>query len=158
MALRNNNHGNFFNPVKRLGYVFIACGLIGMAYSLAAVLLTIPGAFMAFTYTGTIIDTEKKRINPYTSHFGFIRTGKWIEVTRFARFKIVKSNRGSSFYSRGGVRFDMNLTDITLLLVSHDGREKVVVNRYSSFEEAQREKDELIEILFPITLPSATIL
>ena len=60
MALRNNNHGNFFNPVKRLGYVFIACGLIGMAYSLAAVLLTIPGAFMAFTYTGTIIDTEKK--------------------------------------------------------------------------------------------------
>jgi hypothetical protein len=139
-----NNHGKFFGPVQvYMGYVFIACGIFFVTYSLTTLLLLIPGAFMAFTFTGTIIDIENKKVRSYTSLFGFIRTGKWIEVSRFSRFKIMKSNRRYTSYSRANVQLDMNISDITLLLVSKDGRRKVVLNRYSNFEDARKEMDEL---------------
>jgi len=145
-----NNHGKFFGPVQvYMGYVFIACGIFFVTYSLTTLLLLIPGAFMAFTFTGTIIDIENKKVRPYTSLFGFIRTGKWIEVSRFSRFKIMKSNRRYTSYSRANVQLDMNISDITLLLVSKDGRRKVVLNRYSNFEDARKEMDELSGMLLP---------
>jgi len=145
-----NNHGKFFGPVQvYMGYVFIACGIFFVTYSLTTLLLLIPGAFMAFTFTGTIIDIENKKVRPYTSLFGFIRTGKWIEVSRFSRFKIMKSNRRYTSYSRANVQLDMNISDITLLLVSKDGRRKVVLNRYSNFEDARKEIDELSGMLLP---------
>ena len=145
-----NNHGKFFGPVQvYMGYVFIACGIFFVTYSLTTLLLLISGAFMAFTFTGTIIDIENKKVRPYTSLFGFIRTGKWIEVSNFSGFKIMKSNRRYTSYSRGSVRLDMNISDISLLLVSKDGRRKVVLNRYSNFEDAHKEMDELNRMLLP---------
>ena len=146
----HNNHGKFFGPVQvYMGYVFIACGIFFVTYSLTTLLLLISGAFMAFTFTGTIIDIENKKVRPYTSLFGFIRTGKWIEVSRFSRFKIMKSNRRYTSYSRVNVQLDMNISDISLLLVSKDGRRKVVLNRYSNFEDAHKEMDELNRMLLP---------
>ena len=147
--VRNNNLGKFFGPSQSyMGYVFIACGIFFISYSLASLLLIIPGGFMAFTYTGTIIDTDNRKIKPYTSFFGLIRTGKWIEISQFSRFNIVKSNRRYTSYSRGSVRFDMDISDIRLLLINRDGTRKVVVNRYDKFEEAHREMEELSGILF----------
>ena len=101
MVLRNNKHGKFFGPVQVfMGTVFIVLGLCCVIYSPGTLLLIIPGAFMAFTFTGTIIDTENKKVRPYTTLFGIIRTGKWIEVSGFSGFKIVKSNRRYTSYSR----------------------------------------------------------
>jgi hypothetical protein len=148
MALRNNNHGKFFSTVQSyMGYIFIACGIFAASYSLTALFLLIPGFFMAFTYTGTIIDTDNKRVKPYTSLFGFLRTGKWIEISQFARFSIQKTKRKYSTYSRSSVRFDMVISDIILLLLSSDGKRKVVINRYGKFEDAQKEMKELSMIL-----------
>jgi len=104
---------------------------------------------MAFTYSGTIIDTDKKRIRPYTNISGLIRTGKWIDVSVFTRFCIQKTTKKYSSYSRGSVRFDMDITTVNLLIQNHKGTRKVVINRYSGFEEAQKEKEKLSEILLP---------
>jgi hypothetical protein len=150
MVLRNHNHGKFFGPVQVfMGYIFIVLGLCCVIYSPGTLLLVIPGTFMAFTYSGTIIDTENKKIMPYTTLFGIIRTGKWIEVSAFSIFKIVKSNRRYTSYSRSNVRLDMNITDISLLLVSKRGTKKVVLNRFTNFEDARREMEELKITLMP---------
>jgi hypothetical protein len=152
MEVKNNKLDKLFGPsFSYTGYVFIAVGIITISYSLTSLVLIIPGIFIAFTYTGTIIDTENKRVKPYTSLFGIIRTGKWIDVARFSRFNIIKSNRKYTSYSRGSVRFDMNVSDVSLLLLSHYGNKKVILNRYTKFEDAQREMDELSGILLPDT-------
>ena len=148
MSVIENKHGKFFGPVQiYMGYVFIACGLLFISYSPATMLFLIPGAFMAFTSTGTIIDTGNKRLRPYTNLFGFIRTGKWVEASEFCRFKIVKSNRRYTSYSRANMQLDMNITDLSLLLVDKSGRKKVVLNRFSNFEDARKEMDELSGVL-----------
>ena len=107
-----------------MGYVFIAVGIFCAIYSPYILLFLIPGTFMAFTFTGTIIDIENKKVRPYTSLFGFIRTGKWIEVSGFSGFKIMKSNRRYTSYSRANIQLDMNISDISLLLINKNGTRK----------------------------------
>ncbi len=132
-----------------MGYVFIAVGIFFCLYSPYILFFIIPGTFMAFTSTGTMIDIENKKVRPYTSLFGFIRTGKWIEVSGYSGFKIVKSNRRYTSYSRGDVQLDMNISDIKLLLVNKNSTGKVVLNRYKSFEDARKDMDELKKFLMP---------
>lgn len=150
MPVKNNNLGKFFGPSSSYtGYVFIACGIFTATYSLLALTLLIPGFFMAFTYNGTLIDTDKKKVKSYTTLFGLFRTGKWINADQFTRFNIIKATKKYTTYSRGSVRFDMNVSDIELLLTNRTGTKKIVLNKYANFEDAQKEMEELRNILLP---------
>ena len=149
--MRNNNFGKFFGTsFTYSGYALIIAGLLMVSTSVMALILIIPGMFIAFTFTGTIIDTENKRVKPYTTLFGFIRTGKWLETNQFSNFAIEKSTKRYTMYSRANVRLDTNQNEINLILRNSDGTSKVVLNKYKSFEDAQREKEELSRILFPV--------
>jgi hypothetical protein len=149
MARYNYNHGRFFGPSSSFtGYSLIAGGLIAMYFSLTALFVIIPGAFMAFTFSGCILDTDTRKVRPYTSLFGFIRAGKWIDIKNFTRFNIVRTTSKYSTYSRGSVRLDMSESDIRLLLTDRNGTKKVVLGRYGKFEDAQKEMERLNKIVF----------
>jgi hypothetical protein len=150
MPIRNNNLGKFFGPSSSyMGYVFLACGIFAEIYSLLSLTLIIPGLFMAFTYNGIIIDTANKKVKPYTSLFGIIKTGKWINADQFSRFNIIKATKKYTTYSRANLRFDMNVSDIELLLINRNGKNKVILNKYSNFEDAHKEMEELSCMLLP---------
>jgi hypothetical protein len=150
MPVRNNNLGKFFGPSSSyMGYVFIVCGIVASTYSLLALTLLIPGFFMAFTYNGIIIDIDKKRLKPYTTLFGIFRTGKWIDADQFTRFNIIKATKKYTTYSRTNLRLDMNVSDIELLLINRNGTKKIILNKYTNFEDAHKEMEELGPILLP---------
>jgi hypothetical protein len=150
MPIYNYNHGRFFGPSQSyMGYVFIGVGIFCSYYSLIILVFIIPGLFMAFTSTGTIIDADNKRVKTYTMLFGFIRTGKWVNVNQFSRFVIRKVNSRYSSYSRANIRLDINTSDIRLELINNDGTRKVLLNKYKNVEDAQKDKDRLAVILFP---------
>jgi hypothetical protein len=109
---------------------------------------------MAFTYNGTIIDTDNKRLKTYTALFGIFRTGKWIDADQFTRFNIIKATKKYTSYSRANVRFDMNVSDIELLIINRNGSKKAILNKYSNFEDAHKEMEELSKILLPDSLLS----
>jgi hypothetical protein len=150
MSLRNNHLGKFFSPSASYGgYVFIACGIFAAMYSLLALTLLIPGFFMAFSYNGIIIDSNKRKLKPYTALFGIFKTGKWINADHFTRFSIIKATKKYTTYSRASVRFDMSVSDIELLLINRNGTRQVVLNKFSNFEDAHKEMEELSQILLP---------
>jgi hypothetical protein len=150
MPIRNNNLGKFFGPSSSyMGYVFIISGIVAANYSLLALTLLIPGLFMAFTYNGTLIDIDNKRLKPYTAIFGIYRTGKWIDANLFTRFNIIKATKKYTTYSRANVRLDMNVSDIELLLINRNGTKKIVLNKFSNFEDAHKEMEELSQLLLP---------
>lgn len=157
MAVYNNNLGKFLGPSSSYaGYVFIACGIFASAYSLLALTLLLPGFFMAFTYNGIIIDIDKKKLRPYTALFGIFKTGKWIDADQFTRFNIIKTTKKYTSYSRANVEFDMNVSDIELLLTNKNGTKKVIINKYHSFEDAHKEMEELGGIILPSVIPAIT--
>jgi|OpeIllAssembly_1097287.scaffolds.fasta_scaffold209582_2 hypothetical protein len=150
MPVINNKLGKFFGPSSSYtGYFLMAAGLAALTYSPVALTLVVPGAFMAFTYSGTIIDTGNRRIKPYVSLFGIARTGKWIDISLFSRFNIIKATKKYTSYSRGSVRFDMSASDIELLLINRNGTKKVVLKRFKDFSDARSEMDSLTAIIFP---------
>jgi len=132
-----------------MGYIFIISGIVTVNYSILALTLLIPGFFMAFTYNGTFIDTDNKRLKPYTALFGIFKTGKWMDANQFTRFNILKATKKYTTYSRANVRFDMNVSDIELLLIDRNGSKKIVLNKYSNFEDAHKEMEELSQLLLP---------
>jgi len=148
MSVQNNKLGKFFGPSSSYsGYVFIGCGVFFSFYSLLALTLLIPGIFMAFTYNGTILDTDKKRVKSYTALFGIFKTGKWISINEFTRFKVIKATKRYTTYSRANVRFDRTFSDIELLLVSRNDK-KIVINKFNNYEDAHIEMEELSGKLF----------
>jgi hypothetical protein len=157
MTIRNNKLGKFFGlSSSYAGYVFIACGIFTSTFSLLALTLLIPGFFMAYTYNGTFIDFDNKRLKPYTALFGVFKTGKWIDVNQFSRFKIIKATKKYTTYSRANVRFDMNVSDIELLIINRSDSKKVILNKYGNFEDAHKEMEELERLLLPEILPLKT--
>ncbi len=150
MATLNNKLGKFFSPsASYAGYVFIGCGIFSAFYSLVALSLLIPGLFLAFTYNGTLIDTDRKRIKSYTSLFGIIKTGQWVSADQFTNFSIIKATKNFTSYSRANLRFDMKVSDIELLISNSRTTKKIVLNKYNNLAEAQKEMDSLRVILFP---------
>jgi hypothetical protein len=150
MKVHRYNHGKFFGPSPAFtGYALIAGGLIALSFSVTSIVLIIPGAFLAFTYTGTILDTDKRKIKNYISLFGIIRTGKWIDINKFTRFNIIRVTNKYTSYSRGNVKLEMDISDIRLQLINRDGTLKVLINKYNKFEEARNTLEELSGIIFP---------
>jgi hypothetical protein len=66
MEIINNKFGKFFGPsFTWTGYMLLAAGLIAMSYSFTSLVLIIPGIFVAFTYSGTLIDPVNRQILTY---------------------------------------------------------------------------------------------
>jgi len=148
--LINNKLGKFFGPsASYTGYFMIAGGLVALTYSPISLTLVIPGMFMAFTYNGTLIDTEERRIKPYTALFGIYRAGKWISTEQFIRFSIIKATKKYTTHSRGSVRLDMSRSDIELVLTIKSSKEKVVLKRFANFIDARKEMEDMTLIIFP---------
>jgi hypothetical protein len=102
---------------------------------------------MAFTFNGTLIDTDEKRIKSYTSLFGIFKTGNWISVNEFTKFSIKRATKRYTTYSRANVRFDRTFSDIELLLVNSNGSKKIVINKFKNYEDAHKKMEELSGIL-----------
>lgn len=146
----NNKLGKFFSPsASYTGYFMIAGGLVALTYSPVSLTLVIPGMFMAFTYNGTLIDTGKRRIKPYTALFGIYRAGKWTGTEKFTGFSIIKATKKYTTYSRGSVRFDMSVSDLELVLIKKNSKEKVVLKRFANFIDARKEMEDMTPLIFP---------
>jgi len=131
------------------GFSLVIFGIIGLYFSLTIIglILIVAGAFMAFTYEGTIIDFNSGKIKSYTNLFGLFKIGKWYSINSFHKFRIYKSNRTYTSYSRANVELNLKNSDIRLVLLNDDGSLKITINKYSSFEEARKEMTELIKDL-----------
>lgn len=128
------------------GFALIIFGSIGLfiSVSITSLILIVAGAFMAFTYDGTIIDFTSKRIKSYTCLFGLVKIGKWYNIDTFKKFRIYKSSRTYTSYSRANVELNLKSGDIRLSLLNNNGSVKITVNKFNSFEEARTEMSDLI--------------
>jgi len=115
--------------------------------SAMGIFLIIAGSFLAFTYSGTKIDFEKRRLKSYTCLFGFISYGRWIGINEFKKFTISKTRRSYTTYSRANVPLTVKSSDVRLALLNNTGSLKITVNKYDSFESARKAMAELIRDL-----------
>jgi hypothetical protein len=110
-------------------------------------LIALVGAFISFTSTSSIIDTENRRVKFSNNLFGIIQTGKWIEIKPDMKIGLKKSHRGYRAYTRGTQPVDIHNNDIRILLYDSNKKQLMTLQKFSSYESSKSGIKELSEIL-----------
>lgn len=148
MIIENRLESRSFGPfASSTGIFLFAGGLIISYFSLVGILIAILGAFIAFTSTSTIIDTEKRRIKHADFIFGLLPFGKWIDLAPDMKLRVQSVKRGYVGYIRGTQPYDITFGDVRIFLYHPDNRRIMPVKKFKTTESAQAELTELAKLL-----------
>jgi hypothetical protein len=141
----NNKIDSLLGPSGTFtGYALLIFGAIWAYSNITGLIFIAIGMFMAFTFDGTIIDFNSRKIKSYTCLFGLSKVGKWHSVNKFSKFIIYKSNRSYTAYSRANIPLTVKNSDVRLAFLNDDGSLKITINKFNSFETARKEMNKLI--------------
>jgi hypothetical protein len=144
----NNKLDKPFGPFGgSTGFFLLIGGIISTYYSLFGLIIAVIGAFVSFTTTSALIDTENKKVKLSNNLFGFIPVGKWIDIRTDMKIGLKKSHMGYRAYIRGNQPVDMHTNDIRIVLYSSDNKQIMHLQKFSSHEESKTGIKELSSIL-----------
>lgn len=105
MSRFNYKNRNLFSGVHLLGILLLVAGLFALVSPLflssgssMTKIISVGtgscfiGLLIIFTYSGTLIDTSKKKFKEYVSIIGF-RMGSWQDLPEIREIKVVSSNK-----------------------------------------------------------------
>lgn len=139
MIIKNKLDMSFGLAGTSAGIVLFLTGLVLVFFHLSGILLVLIGAFVGFTYSGTMVDFGKKRIRFSNFIFGILPTGKWIEIEPSMKAGIKASNQTYTAYSQGNRALDVEKSDFRIILYDADDKEIMLVKKFGSAELAKTE-------------------
>ena len=139
-----NKLDNAFGPVGSTAGIFIfGAGIVASFYSPGGLLLVVAGAFVGFTSTSALIDTDRKRVKLRSNYFGIIKTGKWIDIEPGMKIGIKKMHKSWRAYSRGNRRLDVPEKNYRIFLFDKNNKKIMSLMKTDSFHDATELQDEL---------------
>lgn len=133
-----------FGPVGTSAGIFMfIAGLFATYFSLTGLILVLIGAFLGFTSTSTLLDTDKKRIKFSNNLFGIIPIGQWIDVKPEMKIGLKNIHRGYRTYSRSNRTLDIHIKDIRIILYGADNKQIMPVRKFNSLDSAKTELENL---------------
>jgi hypothetical protein len=139
-----NKLDKLFGPAGRAAGLFLLlAGVAATYFSLMGLILVIPGAFIAFTTTSSMLDIENKRIKLSNDLFGIIPVGKWIDIKPEMKLGLKMTRMGSRSYSISNMPLDYHTNDIRIILFSPDNTQIMPIKKFASLESSKIELAEL---------------
>ncbi len=143
MVLKNRLDKSFGPSGTFAGYTILIIGIITVWYTWGGLLMVIVGAFMGFSSTSSLIDIDKKKIRFSNNLFGFIPTGKWMEIDTSMKLGIKESNVTWTTFSRSNRSIDTVKNDFRIVLCDSEEKEIMDISKSDSFETAKDHLDSL---------------
>jgi len=138
----NNKLDKSFGPVGTSAGIFLfVIGIITLYTSWFGLILVMLGAFVGFSSTSTIIDSDNRRVKFSNNLFGIIETGKWILIKQDMKIGIRESTVTWRAYSRGNRELDINNNDFRIILLDSDNQEIMPLMKSDSLETAKAEQE-----------------
>lgn len=143
-----NRLGKAFGPVGSFsGILVFILGCIATFFSIASSILILIGAFVGFTSEQAIIDTEKKKVKYSNTLFGFIRTGKWINLSSDMKIGLNISKQHWAAYSQGNRGLDIDENNLLITLYSANKKKIMPLKKIKSMDSAEEEIKRLKSLL-----------
>lgn len=136
MVIKNKLDKSFGPSGTYAGYTILVIGIVTTCTNWIGLLLVAVGAFMGFSSTSSVIDPDKKRIMFSNNLFGFIQTGKWIDVDDTMRVGIKESNVTWTTFSRSNRSIDTTNKDFRIVLCDSDEKEIMEISKSDSLDSA----------------------
>lgn len=133
-----------FGPVASFsGYVILITGLIVTYFSLTGLILVLFGVFVGFTNSSTTIDYANKKAKFSNNIFGFIKIGKWLDITDGMSIGIKKSNKTYRTYSRSNRILDIATKQIKIYLFDLHGNPIIPLKTIDTVNNSGKELEDL---------------
>jgi hypothetical protein len=146
MLIRNKLDKSFGPVGSMAGSILFFAGLIVVFTSLlTGAFLILLGAFAGFSSTGTIIDTEKRRIRFLNNFFGIIPAGKWLPIEDSMKLGLKESNLTWTSYSKGNRALDIKNGDYRVVLYDEENHEIMEVSKSDTPESASAGMEKISE-------------
>ncbi len=148
MIIENNLEKRSFGPfASSMGLFLFIAGLVIAYFSLIGLLIALIGAFIAFTSTCTIIDTENRRIKHADYIFGLLPFGKWVLVKDSMKLGVQKTRKGYVGYIKGNQPMDIQYTDFRIFLYNSDNKPIIPLKKFLTYELAINEIKDIALLL-----------
>jgi len=147
MIIKNKLDKTFGPFGSSTGFFMFIGGIIATYYSFFGLFLALIGAFVSFTSTSTLIDTENKKIKFSNNLFGIIRAGKWIDIRTDMKLGLKKSHLGYRAYIRGTQPIGIHYNDIRIFLYDSGNKQIMPVMKFNSYESSIKELNNLSTLL-----------
>ena len=134
MIVKNRLDKSFGPSGTFAGYTILVAGLVTTYSNWGGILLVIIGAFMGFSSTSAIIDTDNKRIKFSNNLFGVIPNGKWIDIVPAMKLGIKESNITWTTFSRSNRSIETLKKDFRIALCDSDKNEIMEISKKDSLE------------------------
>lgn len=144
MIIDNKIEKTFSGPLVIVGITFMTAALVFVSthHAILAVLGFIIACFLLFTFSGILIDTEKRMIKPYYMVFGLFKRGKWESLEKYRGLTLVPMQKVYSIYSRSNRRNTNVKSDFRVYLVNKAKKPSFPLKSCKTREAAQNSMDE----------------
>jgi hypothetical protein len=140
MLTETYNLGKAFGPVATItGYVIFAAGVLQLLFSISGLILVVIGAFIGFSYSATTIDFKNRKVRFTNILFGFIKTGKWYDITKDMHIGIKSKNNVYRTYNSSNLYLDISQKQVYLHLLNAQGKPIFPLKNTSGNPEKERE-------------------
>jgi len=147
MIIRNKLDRTFGPFGTSAGFFLMLGGIAATWFSPLAILLAFIGAFICFTTSSTVIDTDKKRIRFTDDLFGIIPVGKWISIKQEMKIGLKKFHRGYQAYIRGTQGMGIHYNDLRIFLYSSDYKEILPLKKIDPHGSPETELEDMSRLL-----------
>lgn len=144
MVIDNKIEKTFSGPlvIMALTFMVVSVVLTFTNHYIFSILSFVVACFLLFTYSGIVIDTEKRIIKPYYMVFGLFKRGKWESLERYKGLTLVPMQKVYSTYSRSNRINKSVKSDFRVYLVNKAKKPAFPLKSCKSREEAQNSMDE----------------
>ncbi|WP_430813535.1 hypothetical protein [Carboxylicivirga sp. RSCT41] len=132
-----NSLGKTFGPVGSFSGLLIFCAglFLTVMAGFGGIVVTIIGAFVAFTRPLTSIDYDKKQVRNGDKLFGIVKTGKWIPVKASMKIGRYRSNKVYRTYSRSNRSLDIEQKQNLICLFNENGQKLMALKNIKDAEK-----------------------
>lgn len=129
-----------FGPVGSSAGTFLFFGgLISLYFSLMGLVLVLLGAFVGFSSSSTAIDFQKRKMRFSNDIFGFVKTGKWIDLQPEMKLGFRNEARAWRSYSLSNRAIDVATDDYRIFLFDATGKTIMPVMKTDTPVKAEAE-------------------
>lgn len=140
--------GKTFGPsMVFAGYIIMVFGVLTTYFTFTSIGLILLGAVLAYTISGTLVDTEKREFKSYLRLAGFIPIGKVTSCSSDDAIEVRKFKGSHVTYSTSNRQSSIEVNEYRIYLINAGSKKKILLARFEKEEEAMDESRNLNAIV-----------
>jgi hypothetical protein len=130
-----------------VGIFLMVVGAFTIHLSISGLVLLLLGSFMAFSGSGSAVDTAHFRIKFYNNLWGLLKVGKWEYVHPKMQLRLTHARMAYRVYSMSNRSVDVSEPDWRIFIHDGNSRKGQAICKFKTREKAEEELAKLSDVL-----------